>query len=122
MTTTVNQSVDGTEKGGENMVMDSIQEVTETEARAKERRDAAVAKNKQLLIDAQKEARQIVAKARQEGEAKARQMMAEAEAQAAEATEQVLVQARQACETLKADARTHLDQAAELIVEKVVNR
>ena len=104
------------------MVMDSIQEVTEMEARAKERRDAAVAKNKQLLLDTQKEARQIVAKARQEGEAKARQMMAEAEAQAAEATEQVLVQARQACETLKADARTHLDQAAELIVEKVVNR
>ena len=122
MTTAVNRRVDETEKGGENMVMDSIQEVTEMEARAKERRDAAIAKNKQLLVDAQKEARQIVAKARQEGEAQARQMMAEAEAQAAAVTEQVLVQARQECEQLKAEARTHLDQAAELIVEKVVNR
>ena len=34
----------------------------------------------------------------------------------------VMEQARQACETMKQQARQRLDQAAELIVEKVVNR
>ena len=48
--------------------------------------------------------------------------MAQAEAEAAQSAQKVMEQARQACETMKQQARQRLDQAAELIVEKVVNR
>ena len=59
--------------------------------------------------------------ARTNAEAQARQMMAQAEAQAAQQTQQVLDQAAQECQTMKQAARSHLEQADELIVEKVVN-
>ena len=49
-------------------------------------------------------------------------MMAQAEDQAAEATRQALAQAELDCQTMKQQARGRLDQAAQLIVEKVVNR
>ena len=48
-------------------------------------------------------------------------MMAQAEAQAAQRKQQVLDQAAQECQTMKQAAWSHLEQAAELIVEKVVN-
>ena len=56
-----------------------------------------------------------------EAEAKERRAKAQAEAQAAQQTQQVLDQAAQECQTMKQAARSHLEQAAELIVEKVVN-
>ena len=49
-------------------------------------------------------------------------MMADAETEAARLAEQVMDQARQECETMKEDARKRLDQAAQFIVERVVNR
>ena len=49
-------------------------------------------------------------------------MVAQAEAQAAQAARELLAQAEQACEEMKRQARTRLDQAAQLIVERVVNR
>ena len=49
-------------------------------------------------------------------------MLGDAEAEAARLAEQVMDQARQECETMKQDARQSLDQAAQLIVERVVNR
>jgi len=104
------------------MALESIQMVTQAETGAKELREAAAVQAKQRLLGAQKEARQIVEQARQQGEAQARQLMAEAEKRAAEMTEAVLDQARQACEAQKACARQNLEQAAQLIVEKVVDR
>lgn len=104
------------------MALESIQKVTQAEAGAKERREAAALLAKQQLLEAQKQARQTVELARQQGEAEARRMMEQAERQAAEKTKAVLDQARQVCEEQKARARQNLDQAAQLIVEKVVDR
>jgi V/A-type H+-transporting ATPase subunit G/H len=49
-------------------------------------------------------------------------MMAEAEEKAAKLSRQVIEQAERDCEAMKQNARSRLDQAAQLIVEKVVNR
>ena len=49
-------------------------------------------------------------------------MMLEAEQSAARTTAGVLEKAAQECEQMKQQARTHLDEAVQLIVERVVNR
>ena len=49
-------------------------------------------------------------------------MMAEAEAKAAELTKEELKRAAADCETLKQNARGRLEQAAQLIVGRVVER
>jgi V/A-type H+-transporting ATPase subunit G/H len=104
------------------MALEVIQEVTAMEAKAKERKEAAAIQSKQMLSEAQKEARQTLDQARQQAEAQTRQMMSEAEDKAAKKTRQVLEQAERDCATMKQNARSRLDQAAQLIVEKVVNR
>ena len=72
--------------------------------------------------EAQKQARNRVEEARRQGEAKAREQMTEAERRAAEVTREVLEQAEKDCELQKEAARQRLDQAAQLIIEKVVKR
>lgn len=49
-------------------------------------------------------------------------MMQDAEDAASQTTQGVLEQALKECEQLKQTARTHLDEAVQLIVERVVNR
>lgn len=110
------------EKGGENMALEAIQTVTQAEAKAKADREAAVAQTKQRLAEAQREAKQIVEQARQQAREEARQMMAQAEEKAAQATKAELEQAGQDCETLKRNARGRLEEAAQLIVGRVVER
>jgi V/A-type H+-transporting ATPase subunit G/H len=109
-------------KGGETMALEVIQEVTAMESQAKARREAAAARNKQQIADAQRQAKQTLEQARQQAEAKSKEMMAEAEEKAAQLSRQVMEQAEKDCEAQKQKARAKLDQAAQLIVEKVVNR
>ena len=103
------------------MGIHAVEKVTESESQAKVLRDQAAAECKQKLIAAQRAAQQELEQARVEAEAKAKQMMQDAEVQAAQTTARVLEQAGEACELLKQNARTHLDEAVQLIVERVVN-
>ncbi len=109
-------------KGGESMALEAIQEVQQAEANAKAGREAAAAQAKQKLLDARKEARQIVDQARQRAEAQVREKMAQAEAEAEQETQKVLAEAERDCEALRQNARGRLEQASQVIVEKVVNR
>jgi len=109
-------------KGGEIMALEAIQEVQQAEANAKAGREAAAAQAKQKLLDARKEARQLVDQARQRAEAQVREKMAQAEAEAEQETRKVLAEAERDCETLRQNARGRLEQASQVIVEKVVNR
>lgn len=120
--TVANISIFASEKGGENMALEAIQTVTQAEARAKADREAAAAQAKQRLTDAQREAKQTVEQVRQKAREEARQMMAQAEEKAAQATREALEQAGQDCEALKQSARGRLEQAAQLIVGRVVER
>ena len=102
--------------------MEAIQKVTQIEQETAQRREAAVAESKQKLVVAQRAAQRVLEDARVETDAEVRQMMAEAEAEAARVAQEVLEQARLESEVMKVAARQRLEQAAELIVEKVVRR
>lgn len=115
-------SIFASEKGGENMALEVIQTVTQAEAKAKADREAAAAQARQRLADAQRAAKQTVEQTRQQAREEARQMMAQAEEKAAEATREALEQAEKDCEALKQNARERLEEAAQLIVGRVVER
>ena len=85
-------------------------------------REAAAAESKQRIQAAQKEARQMREEQRSHAEAEAKALMHQAEEQAAGITKQVLDAAQQDCERQKEQARKRLDQAAQWIVERVVDR
>jgi len=104
------------------MAMEAIQKVTQIELETAQRREAAAAESKQKLLVAQRAAQRVLEDARVETDAEVRQMMAEAEAEAARMAQVVMEQARQESEEMKRAARQKLEQAAELIVEKVVRR
>lgn len=102
--------------------MEAIQKVTQIEQETAQRREAAVAESKQKLLVAQRSAQRVLEDARVETDAEVRQMMAEAETEAARMAQEVLEQARLESEVMKLAARQRLEQAAELIIEKVVRR
>ena len=104
------------------MVVNAIEKVTNSEAEANRMRDAAAARSKQKVLAAQRAADQMLEQSRQQAEAEVKQMMLNAEQRAAQTTAGVLEQAQQECEQMKQRARTHLDEAVQLIVERVVNR
>lgn len=104
------------------MGLEAIQKVTDTEREAKRRKEAVLAENKQKILVAQRAAQRLLEETRIQTEREARQMMVQAENEAAEGAKVVMEQARQESEAMKQAARQRLSEAAELIVEKVVNR
>ena len=104
------------------MALEAIQEVTQAETRSKEQRELAAFESKQKLLASQRSAQHQLEEARQAAAAEVRVLMEQAETEAAKVTEEVMAQARVDCEAMKQGARGRLDQAAQLIVEKVVRR
>ena len=104
------------------MALEAIQAVTQAETKAKADREAAAAQARQRLVDAQREARQNVEQARQQAQAEDRKMMAQAEERAGQLTREELDCAAKDCEAMKQNARGRLEQAVQLIVERVVER
>ena len=104
------------------MALEAIQTVTQAEAKAKADREAAVVQAKQKVADAQREAKQAVEQARQQAREEARRMMAEAEDKAAKLTQEELARAAADCVALRQNARGRLEEAAQLIVGRVVER
>ena len=103
------------------MSYEDIQKVMDAERSAKDEKAAAQAQAKQIIAAAEKAGTAAVEKARAEAEADAIQLLAQAEAQAKAQSEQTLAANAQACAGMKSQARTHLEEAADLIVRRVVN-
>lgn len=108
-------------EGGESMSLEAIKKVNETEQGAQARKAEAAANAKKLTADAEKAGRERLEAQRAKAESDAREAMARAEAKAAAHSEEALAAARKECEALRKSARGRLDQAAELIVRRVVN-
>lgn len=102
------------------MAIEAIKKVTQTEQDSQKRREAAAAEGKQQVAQAQRDGRRIVDEARQKAEGQVKQMMLDADSKAAQLSQGILDEAKKECEVLKQEARKRLDQAAALIVEKVV--
>lgn len=103
------------------MSFQDIQKVTETEQNTRAQKAEAQAEAKRIVAAAQKAGAARVEQARNEAQARAKELMAQAEALAAEQTEQTLAANAEACRAMRRQAETRLDQAADLIVRRVVN-
>ena len=103
------------------MSLDAIQEVTQAEQSAREKKAQAADEAKRIVAEAERAGRQLVADARALDEETVKTMLADAEARAGERSTQTLADNAAQCEALKKAARGRLDQAAGLIVGRVGN-
>jgi vacuolar-type H+-ATPase subunit H len=108
-------------KEGESMSLDAIKQVTQAEAQTKQRKADAAAAARKLVADAQDTGKQAVQNARAKAEAKVKENMAQAEARAAQRAAGIVKQGEQECDALRNTAQGRLEQAADLIVRRVVS-
>ena len=119
------------------MSLEAIKKVAQTEAETKQRKAEAAVTAKKLVADAEqagneslRKAQRIPAdmrhlealrKARTEAEAKSRELLAKAEERAAVRTAEIAAQSKQECAALCSAAESKLEEAAALIVRRVVS-
>lgn len=108
-------------KGGEKMSMEALKAVTDSEEQARAKKAQAEVQAKALVERARKTGEARLEETRREAQAKVRDKLSQAEAHGEETTRQVLAQYAQDCEALKAKALQRLDEAADLIMGKVVD-
>ncbi|MCD8368711.1 MAG: hypothetical protein LUC48_11985 [Clostridiales bacterium] len=103
------------------MSLEAVKQVTEAEERAKARKAEAQQEAKKLAADAEKAGQATVQRARQAAGDAVAELMTQAEQWAGVRTDQIIREAEGACDQLRAQAQQRLEQAASLIVERVVN-
>jgi flagellar biosynthesis/type III secretory pathway protein FliH len=108
-------------KEGEIMSFQDIQKVTETEQGTRAKKAEAQAEAKQIVAAAEKAGAQLVADARAKAVEQTRAMMTRAEEAAQEQTKLTLEANNAACQAMRRQAQGRLDEAADLIVRRVVN-
>ncbi len=103
------------------MSLDAIKQVTLAEAETKQRKADALAAAKKLVAEAEQSGKEALRAAKAAAEANAKELMAQAEQRAVGRAEEAAKQSQQACADLRSTAEGRLDQAAELIVRRVVS-
>lgn len=103
------------------MSLEAIKQVTQAEADARQRQADAAVQAKKLVADAERAGKEVLVKARAEGAAKAKELMLQAEQRSAERTAQAAAQAEEECRALRSAAQGRLEEAAALIVRRVVS-
>ena len=107
-------------KGGDGMSLEAVQRVTEAEEKARARRAEAAEACRKLVADAEAAGQARLDQARREAEAQAAKALADAEAAAATDAQAVEQETQKACDTLRQAAAGRLDDAAALIIRRVV--
>lgn len=103
------------------MSLEAITKVTETEAKNKERLQAAKAEAKQIIEIAQKDGKNELTKVRQSGEKEGKSLVQVAEQNAKKRSAEILNSVQKDGNKLRETAKSHLSEAADLIVGKVVS-
>lgn len=102
------------------MSIEAVQKVTEAEERARAQKAAAVEQAKKLVADAERTGRERLEAAHAEAEGQVKAMLSRAEESAAARTAAVLEETRRSCDGLRRAAEDRLDDAAALIIRRVV--
>lgn len=102
------------------MSLEAVQQVTETERKARERRAEAVEQAKRQTAEAERAGQARLSQARSEAEAQVKAMFVQAEEAAAADTAAVMEETQRTCGTLRREAEGRLEDAAALIIRKVV--
>ena len=100
--------------------LEVIRQITEAEKSWEQRKAEAVQAAKRSAAEAEKAGQAMLEQARSDAEAKVKAALADAEAQAAEEAQAVQDETVRSCNALKAAAEQRLEQAAQLIVRRVV--
>jgi vacuolar-type H+-ATPase subunit H len=100
--------------------MEAIRTITELEDKSRAERSEAEARVKQALAEAEHEGQTQLKKARREAAEHGREMLRNAEARAAKAAEEVAKRAEAESDALRASAKGRLNEAADMIVGRVV--
>ena len=103
------------------MSLDAMKQVTQAEQNTRYEKAEAAAAAKRAVADAERDGKVRLQEARAQAESQAREMLAQAEEKAARHTDEVLAQTRKTCDELREKAEGRLDEAAALIVRRVVN-
>lgn len=109
------------QKEGENMSLEAIKQVTQTEAESKQRKAEAIAAARKLVSDAEQAGKEHLKKACAEAEAGAKELMVQAEERSRVRSAEIAAQSKKDCAALCSAAEDRLDQAAALIVRRVVS-
>lgn len=103
------------------MSLDAIKIVSSAEQSAKERLQAGQAEAKKLVSEAETSGRTLKERRQTEADAEVRRLMDETEKQAERNAAKILSQTQAKCGEMRVLAEAKLDQAAALIVGRVVN-
>lgn len=103
------------------MSLDAIAQVAAAEEATQGRLLEAQAEAKALVADAERSGKKRIDEARSQAEAEVKTLLAGAETRAADHAKEVMAQAERDCAALRATAQERLDRAADLITERVVN-
>ncbi len=103
------------------MSLEAMKRVTETEQQGQQRRAEAAAAAKRTVSEADRAGAAALEEARSRAEAQVQGFMREAEEKASKHTAQVTAETQKACDALRRAAEGRMDQAAALIVRRVVN-
>ena len=98
------------------MSLEAVQKVTETEQKARARKAEA----KKLIADAERQGRERLSAAKAEADAQVKVMLTKAEESAAKHSEAVMEETRRSCDSLRQAAEGKLEDAAALIIRRVV--
>ena len=102
------------------MPLEAIENITQTESAGRERKAAAEVQVRQMLADAQRDGQALLQRTREDAQQKGRELLSAAEARAAAQGEQIRRDAQAEGEALRREAEAHLEEAADLIVGRVV--
>lgn len=103
------------------MSLEAVKTVTLAEQKAKEHKAQAAADARRLVAQAEKAGAQTVADAQARGRSESAGELTRAETRAAEHLAQVIRDTERTCDELRAHAQGRLEQAADLIVRRVVD-
>ena len=102
------------------MSLQAVEKVMETEQRSRERRTAAEQQAKQLLADAERNGLALLNNVRAQADAEGKELLRKAEERAEERSGEIRAEAERQAGELRTAAQSRLEQAAELIVGRVV--
>ena len=103
------------------MSIEAIQQVTQAESSAQDKKLTASTQAKQLLRDAQQAGQLLLEQTHQKAQTQNRDAMTAAEQSAARRTEAVLAENALKCDALCNAAEDRLNAAAALIIKRIVN-
>lgn len=108
-------------KAGENMPLEAIKLITDAEKLSVEKKASAEIKAKTIIADAKKQGQKIIEESRKKADEQSRQYMLKAEENGHLKSKEIAVAIQKECESLKTSASTRLEEAASLIVERIVS-